>query len=248
MTSAEKRLNLRNPSVRETEYYNERYSAGVGFRSRSGRYRQFLKPLHIKRGGYLLEIGCGEGHLLRIAQERDLFCYGIDISEEAVRLSLRQRLDHSFCKVLVADGHALPFQDGIFDYVMAIGTLEHFSDPREGIREIIRVCRDEGKMCFVVPNSFGPLRKLGIYRGTEQAQEKLATLSEWRQFLEENGMQIIYVGRDRGPDIFKNIRLRKIIQRLLLRMTVFMPLFMAYQFIFVCRKGKDNWSKTLDEE
>lgn len=223
----------------QKEYYNNRYLSGSAFRSRSKRYQQFLEPLHLRKGKFLLDIGCGEGHILKIAQGNGLFCYGIDMSEEAVKLLRRQTSDYASCKVLVADGHGLPFQDGIFNYVTAIGVLEHFSDPRRGIEEIIRVCRDDGKMCLVLPNSFGTLHELGIYKGTEQVQEKLATLNEWRRFLEENGIQVIHVGRDRGPDILKNLKPHKVIQRLLLRLTVMMPLSMAYQFVFICQKMKD---------
>ena len=225
------------PSQAEIQtYYNERYVAGISFQTRQKRFQQFLDPLDLRPGRKLLDIGCGEGFVLEIAQERGLSCFGIDISEAAVKRASCRALNHASRKVMVANGEALPFQNASFDYVTSIGTLEHFLHPSKGIREMARVCRDDGKLCIVVPNSFGLLYQFRIYNGTEQIQEKLATLNEWRSFLEAHDVEILHVGRDRGPDIFKDLKPHKLVQRLLLRLTRFMPLSCAYQFVFICQE------------
>jgi SAM-dependent methyltransferase len=42
---------------------------------------------------------------------------------------------------VVADGHALPFKDGSFDYVIASHILEHVDDPQKFVSELARVAR-----------------------------------------------------------------------------------------------------------
>jgi len=216
-------------------YYDKRYLSSKKCTSRTSRYNAFIQPLCLEEGKRLLDVGCGTGEILRIVQAEGLSCAGIDISKEAVQLA-QQKVNAATCEVTIGDGEHLPFADASFDYVTAIGSLEHFCDIEKGIREIARVCRNDGKVCIVVPNSYGILNKASIYDGTEQVQEKLATLSQWRGLLEGNGLDVIQVGRDKGPDICADNRPHKVMQRLLLRLTVFMPLSMAYQFIFVCRK------------
>jgi Methylase involved in ubiquinone/menaquinone biosynthesis len=45
---------------------------------------------------------------------------------------------------LVADGHALPFQDGVFDAVIVQAVLEHVLEPQAVVNEIHRVLHPEG--------------------------------------------------------------------------------------------------------
>src|SRR5258707_5614209 len=52
---------------------------------------------------------------------------------------------------LVADGHAIPFADRTFDYVLCAETLEHDTEPWRTAREIHRVARSGGLVIVTVP-------------------------------------------------------------------------------------------------
>ena len=52
----------------------------------------------------------------------------------------------------LADGH---FRDGEFDVVTMIHVLEHLPNPRQVIREIFRVLKEDGVLLVVVPNFAG---------------------------------------------------------------------------------------------
>lgn len=42
----------------------------------------------------------------------------------------------------------LPFRDGTFDVVMSRGVIQHTADPRQALRELVRVCKPGGLLYF----------------------------------------------------------------------------------------------------
>lgn len=197
-------------------------------------YNKFINPIKPDKGKKLLDVACGTGGLLKAAKERGLTPFGLDISREGIILAA----EFSGCqKLIVANGENLPYKDNSFDYITNIGSLEHFPGPKAGLREMIRVLKTEGKMCVALPNSFGLFGKLVGYTGTGQIMERLATLGEWKSFLEREQLKVVSVHRDLGPSIFHDKRPFKILMRLASKLILpFLPKACAYQFIFVCQK------------
>lgn len=89
-----------------------------------------LDEVGCHRPGFrLLEIGCGYGHLLRLAQERGAYAVGINLSPEQVQYCHEHGL-HVYCcnyrdLLDAADWH------GQFDGVIANGSLEHWVQPED---------------------------------------------------------------------------------------------------------------------
>src|SRR5262249_7615120 len=52
----------------------------------------------------------------------------------------------------------LPFEDGSFDVVVSWGVLHHTSDPRRGLREMVRVCRSGGFVGLFLYNKYAHWR------------------------------------------------------------------------------------------
>jgi SAM-dependent methyltransferase len=78
-------------------------------------------------GGLALDLGCGTG-LHRSAVETAGFTWvGLDYHEPGA--------------LLFGDAHALPFRDGVFDFVLSVATLEHLRNPLLGAKEAFRVAR-----------------------------------------------------------------------------------------------------------
>ncbi|EOG2477402.1 23S rRNA (guanine(745)-N(1))-methyltransferase, partial [Serratia marcescens] len=72
--------------------------------------------------GALLDIGCGEGYYTaavaaRLAQQRNMAVYGLDVAKVAIRYAAKRYPAVSFC---VASSHRLPFADGALDAVLRI--------------------------------------------------------------------------------------------------------------------------------
>lgn len=85
-----------------------------------------------------LELGCGEGFLLRRLHHGEKFA--TDLSIEALR---RARLTSS-AQLSVALVERLPFPSGYFDLVTSVGVMEHFLDIDVAMAEICRVLRPSG--------------------------------------------------------------------------------------------------------
>jgi len=198
------------------------------------RIEHFFEQVKFSNVKRYLDIGCGVGWALKYCFNKGLECVGFDIAERPIRLS-RDILSQEV-KTLVANGEQLPFPAEHFDLISSLGTIEHFTSPSQGLKEIARVTRTGGQVLLVVPNSYWILNKLTFYKGTEQPQEMLATLGQWIGFIEKHNLKVEKTTRDIGPKVFKNRNPLGIIKRLLLKSTLIMPVAFAYQFIFVCRK------------
>lgn len=214
------------------DYYQERYASPPGAMRD---YAAYLKLLEIRPGTRIVDIGCGEGHLLAEAKRAGLVPFGAEIAMSALRLA-RQRL--SGTPLVLAAGEALPFAADTFDVVTCLGSLEHFSDPSAGAREIARILRrEDGLALIAVPNRrFLGWRLLGK-SGTEQQEvsELLLDREEWVELLAAAGLQVSRVAKDPWHTKPR----RSWIHRLgLYSAWHLIPLRWTYQFAFVCRAAR----------
>jgi SAM-dependent methyltransferase len=102
--------------------------------------------------GSLLEIGAGSGRLLAALAERGWDVTGIDAAPRMLELA-RARVPAA--KLDVARAEELPFEDGAFDVVVAIGVLE-FADLEAALRELVRVLRPGGRAVLGFRNGSAP--------------------------------------------------------------------------------------------
>jgi SAM-dependent methyltransferase len=65
---------------------------------------------------------------------------------------------------LLAVGEAIPVEDNAFDLILCNEVLEHVTDDRETVEEMLRVLRPGGRMIIFVPNRGYPFETHGIYR------------------------------------------------------------------------------------
>jgi SAM-dependent methyltransferase len=104
-----------------------------------------LAPPEGGRPPRILEVGIGGGanlaYFRRHLGGRRAEIWGIDLSlgmlGECRKLVARQ--GYQGVRLLLGDGHALPFPDGSFDRVLNIGGLGGFRDPRAALAEMARV-------------------------------------------------------------------------------------------------------------
>lgn len=113
-------------------------------RSLPGLKAKFLVD-HAPSKGALVEVGCGEGKLLRtLSRTRpDLTLSGCDI-----RVPMRTPEVFHFTKV---EGAALPYPDASFDAVVLFDVLEHVPDPAGMLAEVARILRRGGRLLAFVP-------------------------------------------------------------------------------------------------
>lgn len=138
----------------EKAYFQMAYGSDYERRNPPYKWRAFLRELlRFRRGGELLEVGCGFGLFLKEA-EPYFDCTGSDISEYAVT-EARRRLPPSvplFCGAL----EQLPATRR-FDVIAAFDVLEHVKALPLAIGSLDRLLRPGGILVYTVPVYDGPL-------------------------------------------------------------------------------------------
>jgi ubiquinone/menaquinone biosynthesis C-methylase UbiE len=174
--------------------YDDHYRQAGRLRESDAFYRWILRKLGARAGTKLLDVAGGEGHMARLAARQGLAAVSVDFSTIAAAIAGR-----SPAGSLAGDGQLLPFAAGTFDYVTNIGSLEHFLDPRAGLREMRRVLRPEGRAAIFLPNSFYLLDiiwhvwRTGYGVSHKQLLERFATKNEWRDLLESEGFRTLAI-------------------------------------------------------
>ena len=223
------------------ESYNKIYLESNRLLEMPSFYLWVLNRLKIKPDRSLLDIATGFGTLPYLAEEYDVKAIGTDISLQAIKRA--KKLGEKF---FVCDGEALPFPESSFDYATNLGSLEHFLNPSKGIREICRVLKPNGGAAIFLPNSY---YLIDIFRNVllkgygpshNQSIERFATINEWGDLIEENGLSIIKIyrynmlfPRSRGDWKYLKGKPKRLIASLLAPL---IPKNLSYSFLYICGK------------
>jgi SAM-dependent methyltransferase len=196
------RIGVPDPSPRDVRAAYDATHARSLLRDSDRFYRMMARRiadgLRSSRAGRaaLLDAGSGGGHLLREAARVGpgafAALHGLDISRVAIRAARREA---PRAILLLAEGERLPYEDRVFDAVACLGNLEHFLEPARGARELARVCRPDGTIWVLLPNSHysGDIWRVirtGYGPSHHQPVERFASVNEWRDFLEANGLAV----------------------------------------------------------
>lgn len=100
------------------------------------------------RGLRVLDVGCGTGPFSVEADRRGAQVTSLDIG--ARLLALARRKCRTTCVQASADAIALC--NAHFDIVISSECIEHTSDPRASVAEMVRVCRRGGRVVITCPN------------------------------------------------------------------------------------------------
>jgi len=124
--------------------------------------RRLLHPA--LAGQILLDIGCGTGHWSAFFVGMGYQVTGVDIAPEMIEVA---RTNVPECSFQVADAYDLPFDDGTFDAVAAMATLEFLPDPAAAIEEMVRCAKKGGHLLVGTLNRLAPLNQHRISKGKQ---------------------------------------------------------------------------------
>jgi SAM-dependent methyltransferase len=99
------------------------------------------------RGLRVLNVGCGTGGFNVAAERAGAGTWGIDASDDAVRICELRRAIGAGGRYARAAAEALPFSDGAFDVVYCLSTLEHVESVEARRQRITRVLRPGAPCC-----------------------------------------------------------------------------------------------------
>jgi SAM-dependent methyltransferase len=98
--------------------------------------------------GRCLDLGCGTGRAIPLLADAGWAVDGCDVSGDQLELA-RTHAGARAEQLLVADAHALPFDDESFDAVISILTHTDFDDLGGAFREVQRVLKHGGRFAYV---------------------------------------------------------------------------------------------------
>lgn len=124
------------------EYDSERYA--VINRWDPTHLEKIDRLLDLQPGNRVLEIGCGQGHLTKRLADRGIDITGIDANPNASHVSHSER-------VVYMRVEALEFEDGLFDSVIGVHSIEHIPDLKGTFAEVARVLKPGGTALFIYP-------------------------------------------------------------------------------------------------
>lgn len=142
-------------------------------------YRDSFFELVPEPGGRAIELGCGEGRVMRDLKERGHDVVGVDSSPTLVAAA--RALDPSG-EYVVADAASLPFEDESFDLAVAYNSLMDMDDMAGVVREAWRVLRPGSRFCICVTH---PVNDAGRFEHDEPGAAFLMDVYRGRRPFDE---------------------------------------------------------------
>lgn len=123
-------------------------------------YRQIVGKIHRYTGsiGKILDVGCGRGELLHVAQRLGWACWGVDVSSQFVEIARRR---FKLNNIIVGTLQEANLPEEFFDVVTLSSVLEFVDDPRSLVDEIYRVMKKGGILYLEDTNDDGLLFLVG---------------------------------------------------------------------------------------
>jgi len=114
-------------------------------------HRALVELTVVAQLGDLLDIGCGQGRVLKLLASRARRAVGVDIDRDARRLARAELLLAGLpnCSLRNGDMYSLPFGDAEFDTVILDDVLGDAEMPAGALREAARLLRRGGRLLLL---------------------------------------------------------------------------------------------------
>jgi len=137
--------------------YFEGSETGAGYQGYAGQEREYLATFaaDVRRisefvpTGSVLDVGCGYGYFVRSALAGGYDAYGVDLSADGVREAAKHAPGRVF-RGTIDTVEALAGRR--FDVVFASHLIEHLTEPRRFLSELVNRLSDRGIVVLVTPN------------------------------------------------------------------------------------------------
>jgi SAM-dependent methyltransferase len=137
-------------------------------------------------GFRVLEVGCGNGNVLRVLE--DVCTRGEVIGADLMPQRLQFARRRTRCRLIQADLHELPFEQP-FDLIGLFDVLEHLPDDRRALVDLKSALSPEGALVLTVPAHMA----LWSYADTFAGHYRRYSPTQLKRALTEAGFQVDYL-------------------------------------------------------
>jgi len=124
---------------------------------------------HLRSGMTVLELGCGAGYFTRELARSGADIVAIDVSPELLEIA-RSNCSAPNVRYEIQNAYELSYPDAGFDSVVGSSVLHHL-ETEEALREVYRVLKPSGTICFTEPNMLNP--QIAIQKNVPWVKRKL---------------------------------------------------------------------------
>lgn len=138
------------------DHYEEDYYASSWNKDDTEIRYRVKEVQSFKKGGKLLDIGCGAGRFIKLAKEFDFNVEGTELSKFASKY-VEDKLSVPCHQGQLED---MQLKDNDYDIVTLWHVIEHLPDPLKVLKQIHRTLKDKGLLFVATPNEdFWYMRK-----------------------------------------------------------------------------------------
>ncbi|TAD99071.1 MAG: methyltransferase domain-containing protein [Bacteroidetes bacterium] len=119
------------------------------------RYEELLENFEkYRKTNRIIDIGCGNGHFLKVAQKKGWQVYGTEFTDEAIKKCEEKNIQ-------MQQGILNPanYEADFFDIITSFEVLEHINNPIEEVKNFKQILRKNGLIYLTTPN-FDSLSRL----------------------------------------------------------------------------------------
>jgi 2-polyprenyl-3-methyl-5-hydroxy-6-metoxy-1,4-benzoquinol methylase len=112
------------------------------------RYEELLLSFEkYRKNNTILDVGCGNGHFLKVAKEKGWKVYGTEYTEDAIEICTKKGLIMHSGKLDVSN-----YEPDFFDVITSFEVIEHINNPQEDVQNIRTILRKGGLFYLTTPN------------------------------------------------------------------------------------------------
>lgn len=149
--------------------------------------KKTIAYLNIKKNSKILDAGCGTGNLLKILSKRnDLKLFGIDISEEMLKIA-KEKLNEK-AKLKLESVQEINFKNK-FDYIFSVDAFHHYSEQEKVMKNFYISMKKNGKL-IIADLDFGFLLNK-FFHSIEPGNTKVLTKNEIKKLFYISGFENI---------------------------------------------------------
>ena len=162
---------------------------------------------YIKNGAKVLDIGCGDGRILKLLATRTKNQIGIDHDINVVKHAIK-KIDDIPIKIIFGEGINLPFENESFDNVLCLGTFANLDYERlKVLNEMKRVLKKDGLMIISSYSEDALEERLKLY---DKTGSRIKEKNENGKIIFEDGVDNIseQFSREQLESMFSEVGLK----------------------------------------